>query len=186
MNNFENCNIFNENIESLSSISIDKNSKTYMTNSLLKAVNFDKVKEQYSHDLEISQVPASCDAILRLSNNKFIFIEFKNGKISSEEKRDINLKLRDSLLLFCDILKCTVTDTRNLVEFILVYNAEKNNLNNKKISPYDDIVTKVGRYAAEEIIRFGFKKFQNLYFYKVHTYNETEFENYLEKIETSQ
>lgn len=51
-------------------------------------------------------------------------IEFKNGDMKSEKRR-VKDKIRDSLLLFCDITEMRIAETRKAMDFILVYNIEK-------------------------------------------------------------
>ena len=109
MNEWTHYNIFVNNIKPLQILSRDDsntNNIHYMVDSQISAIDFDKVKEIYAKGLGISQTPTSIDAILPLEE-RFIFIEFKNGKINSEEKRNIKSKIKDSLLIFCDIVNCT-------------------------------------------------------------------------------
>ena len=70
---------------------------------------------------------ASVDALLETDEN-IAFVEFKNGKVNN---RNIKDKIRDSLLLFCDLTKQTISDTRKNLDFIVVYNEEKNPLPNQ-------------------------------------------------------
>ena len=94
----------------------------FMTESQLEAINFDTVKTKYANDLVLSEeCAASVDALLETDEN-IAFVEFKNGKVNN---RNIKDKIRDSLLLFCDLTKQTISDTRKNLDFIVVYNEEK-------------------------------------------------------------
>lgn len=95
-------------------------------------------------------------------------------------------KIRDSLLLFCDITGMQISDTREWMEFILVYNISKNPMPNQleregvQESNSRDVIAKyISKKAKEEFVRFDLKRFKTLYFKEVHTYSKEEFEEYL-------
>jgi len=146
-----------------------KDKKEYMTNSeKIKVINFDNLsKKGYSKmlRLKVQSFPFKTNDALYLDveNNKFIFIEFKNGSFSVNEK---NFKEKE---------------LREITDYILVYNKEKNphifsavdmgnyivnlgTLNNKKIR------------NLKEGISFGLEKFKGYCFKNVHTYSKEEFE----------
>ena len=124
MIDWKNYKIFSDNLSNLKEISKDDSDKEnidYMTDSLKEAVNFDAVKTEYTNGLNLSEENAtSVDGIFEMSNH-LIFIEFKNGNMKNQ-KRSVKDKIRDSLLIFCDITGKQVKDTREWLEFILVYN----------------------------------------------------------------
>ncbi len=100
----------------------------FMTESQIEAVNFDKFKTKYTNDLRLSEeCAASADALLQ-TDTGLAFVEFKNGKVNNRNVKD---KIRDSLLLFCDFTQKTISYTREHVDFIVVYNEEKNPLPNQ-------------------------------------------------------
>ena len=84
-------NILIDNFTSLKETSYDKTNSEYMTESQFQVVDFDKVKDVYTFKVSglSSKKLRSNDALVILSEgekNKFIFIEFKNGKITAEKK----------------------------------------------------------------------------------------------------
>ena len=103
---------FREHISTLKECSKDHSDPgciKFMTESQLEAINFDTVKTKYANDLVLSEeCAASVDALLETDEN-IAFVEFKNGKVNN---RNIKDKIRDSLLLFCDLTKQTISDTR--------------------------------------------------------------------------
>lgn len=182
--------IFLDNISSLKEISKDNSDEEdihYMTESAKEAVNFDAVKTIYTNALNLSEEnAASVDGLFEVSEH-LVFIEFKNGDMKNQ-KRKVKDKIYNSLLMFCDITKKHISDTREWLEFILVYNINKNPLPNQikksqvQESPSRTNIAKhFSGKANEEFIRFGLEKFKVLYFSDVHTYSEVEFKEYLER-----
>ena len=99
-----------------------------MTNSELNAVNFDLVKDKYIEDLSVPEKPKSSDAFYASNSGEMYLIEFKNGSISRKVKSDARLKIVESLLILTDILGVNLSYTRQNLSFILVYNENKNPL----------------------------------------------------------
>ncbi len=141
----------------------------YMTESEMRVVNFDQVKDHYISRLSVSETPKSSDALYQNSEGKLFFIEFKNGKIDRKDEFGLKLKIYDSLLIFLDIIKNFVDFTRKELSFILVYDEEKN----PKMDSFPKLLFK---RAKGEIIRFGLERFKRLYFYEVYTVTKSEFE----------
>ncbi|MEB3060633.1 hypothetical protein VJJ74_05670 [Parvimonas micra] len=165
--------IFRNNIISLKHSSYDNKNNCHMTSDNMEVIDFDKVKREYLNNIGLSEECAkSVDAIIDFNGN-FILIEFKNGKMKNE-KKTVKEKIKDSLLIFGDIIGKTISSIRNDTKFILVYNESKNS----KI----EISKRVSYLAGEEIIRFDLEKYKGLYFQEIHTYTEKEFENYIKKI----
>ena len=97
----------------------------YMTESERETINFDGVKTEYLNQRGLSEENAkSVDSLLEKDGILYM-IEFKNGNMKSEKSR-VKIKIRDSLLIFCDIVKENISFTRENMDFILVYNEEKN------------------------------------------------------------
>ena len=97
---------FTNNISTLKETSKDTSKvslggiEQYLTDVQTNVINFDAVKTEYTNKLGLSNSCAcSVDALIVL-DGKLAFIEFKNGKVVS---RDLRLKVKDSLLIFCDI-----------------------------------------------------------------------------------
>lgn len=180
--------IFDDNASTLKEISKDDSQKDdirYMTDSLKEAVDFDAVKTAYTNGLQLSEESAaSVDGIFD-TKDSVVFVEFKNGNMKNEKSK-VKEKIRDSLLLFCDITGVQISDTREWLEFILVYNISKNPMPNQlekervQESQSRDVIAKyISKKAKEEFIRFDLKKFKTLYFKEVHTYSKEEFKEYL-------
>lgn len=151
----------------------------YMTESSLEAISFDHVKTEYTNRLELSEETArSVDALAFIGSSN-VFIEFKNGDMRNE-KQKVKTKIRDSLLILSDIIKCDISFTRENLSFILVYNKDKNSRSHGPNSR-QAISEHIMNQANIEEIRFGLDIFPTLYFKEVHTYNEEEFEAYLSR-----
>ena len=179
-----------------------KDKKEYMTNSeKIKVINFDNLsKKGYSKMLRLKgqSFPFKTNDALYLDveNNKFIFIEFKNGSFSVNEKNfkekelpQLELKIIGSMYILQEITGKSFKELREITDYILVYNKEKNphifsavdmgnyivnlgTLNNKKIR------------NLKEGISFGLEKFKGYCFKNVHTYSKEEFEEkFVRKIE---
>ena len=179
-----------------------KDKKEYMTNSeKIKVINFDNLsKKGYSKMLRLKgqSFPFKTNDALYLDveNNKFIFIEFKNGSFSVNEKNfkekelpQLELKIIGSMYILQEITGKSFKELREITDYILVYNKEKNphifsavdmgnyivnlgTLNNKKIT------------NPKEGISFGLEKFKGYCFKNVHTYSKEEFEEkFVKKIE---
>lgn len=187
------CNYFKNYETTLKKCSLDTaNNNQYMTNSEIKVINFDKVKENYAQNLNLHKgIVSSVDAIYE-KNDVIYFIEFKNGKIVERKDNDddrtiynIKYKVRDSLLIYNDLLKTQISETRKNVIFILVYNEEKNPIihtNNSQNEKSKKFIHKtLQSKSAKENIRFKMEQFEKIYFKEVHTYTEKEFDDYIKK-----
>ena len=171
--------LFRENQNTLKELSKDtsKGEAQYMTESELLAVDFDRVKRLYANGLDLSEETAtSCDGLM-LVPTRPVFIEFKNGKVRTA---DVKTKIRDSLLLYCDLMEQTISDTRQEMEFILVYN-EKENQGQVKHSQRE-IKNYLAKKSGTEHILFDLERFQTLYFRAVHTYSPSQFETFLQNV----
>lgn len=201
MNKKYNLDIFENNISTLKDTSIDKSPDSngivtieYMTESKLEVVNFDKVKEEYIKKFKEAEMIKSIDALI-VEKDLEVFVEFKNGDISyyKNSKKDsddlsehclknnilydIEWKIRDSLLIYCDLLKKNISYTREKTDFILVYNEFKN-----KNKARDDMKKSINRLSKkeDELVKWGFGKYK-FFFRNVHTYTQKEFESYIKK-----
>ena len=163
----------------------DPKNVKFMTESQLEVINFDGIKTKYTNDLALSEIcAASVDALLQMDED-LAFVEFKNGKV---DKRNVKDKARDSLLMLCDLMKRTISYTREHLDFIVVYNEERNPQPNqlKKQAVLDSPSrTAIGKYflskGNEELIRFDLERYKHLYFREVHTYTKAEFDKYIEE-----
>ena len=65
-------------------------------------------------------------------------------------------------------------------EFILIYNESKNS------SSRADIGKHLSKKAGKEFGMFGLERYISLYFKDVHTYTESEFEEFLRRLDISE
>jgi len=159
MIDFADFQLLSSNICTLRETSLDSVSNEFMTLSNLCCVNFDKLKEEYTRPLQLSEVPKSVDALLVTRDDYVFLIEFKNGAFRNKKIFDVRLKLFDSLLILTDVLKVDITHTRERFNFILVYNEERN--------PISEISEILARRANTKFTRFSLERFESLYFKKV-------------------
>ena len=90
--------------------------------------NFDLVKQKYLNNLGHSENDAQSVDALTQTEKAIVFIEFKNGRVHNS---DVKTKIRDSLLIYCDITKSTISTTRADSVLVLVYNLESNPIPNQ-------------------------------------------------------
>ena len=184
--------ILNDNIESLKETSkddSDTNNIQYMTTSEIAVVNFDLVKRSYVNRFGLSEeVATSVDAIVPMKDG-ILFVEFKNGKVNN---RNIKDKARDSLLIFLEIIGKNITFSRSNIDFVVVYNIEKNPLPNQitkgklQETPSRIVIADFFmKKAKKELILFDLERYEKLYFRNIHTYSKEEFEEYLETLQLS-
>lgn len=154
----------------------DRQNVRYMTQSNMEVVDFDLVKRRYTNGLGLSEESAtSVDAVIQFEDH-IDLVEFKNGKVNN---RNIKDKARDSLLIFTDITGKNIAYTREKVDYIVVYNPEKNPPPYQASPSLISIASHISAKANEPFIRFDLEKYQKLYFRKVRTYSREEFEAYL-------
>ena len=179
-----------------------KDKEEYMTNSeKIKVINFDNLsKKEYRKMLKLEgqSFPFKTNDALYLDvkNNKFIFIEFKNGSFSVNEKNfkkkelpQLELKIVGSMYILQEIIGKSFKELREITDYILVYNKEKN----PHIFPAVDMgnyIVNFGTLNNEKVkkfkegISFGLEKFKGYCFKNVHTYSKEEFEEkFVKRIE---
>lgn len=145
-------------------------------------MNFDCVKDSYYSRLR------SNDAliIIDFSKETFLFIEFKNGKIKSElEKEKIRSKIGEILLILNDILQKNLSFDKQNINFILVYNKDKNqSFEMQRADSINKIATLIAGDAKMSYLIDGFSHYK-AYFHDVKTINEDEFKVITEQLENS-
>lgn len=186
MINADEYDIFKNNISTLKETSKDNHDGVdyYMTESEIKVINFDGVKKNYLLSLGLNKdLVKSNDALILEFDKTDTFIEFKNGNMK-KEKTNVKLKVLDSLLIFTDIINKTVAYTRANMNYILVYNEEKNtdntiSSNSVQESSSRNYIAKtlLEEKAKKKYIRFGIERFESVYFKDIFTYTEKEFED---------
>ena len=188
MINLDDYDLFRDNKGTLKELSKDDSGNqtstpVYMTESNLLAVDFDEVKRLYTNAQGHSEDHAFSVDALSHTDTEVTFIEFKNGKVNNKNVKD---KIRDSLLMFCDITKTTLCDTRQYVDFILVYNEGRNPLPNQVtrgfVQPSESrlsIAQTLAKLGKQEFVGFDLERFKGLYFKNVHTYTQEQFEAFI-------
>lgn len=164
-------------------VSYDSASKVSMFTGEGTIINFDKVKQAYTTDLGHSEDGyKSCDALTE-KNDVSVLVEFKNGKFHPKEVKE---KIPDSLLILCDIADKHISDTREELEFVVVYNPEKKPVTKEERNEHvqesaarETIRNTLTFKSNGEMRRWGFGKYAGVYFKDVHTYTAEEFANYL-------
>ena len=152
----------------LKDVSKEQNEDVYMTESLYKVVNFDNVKRKSCKRIFCEL--RSNDALLtpRKDNDKFAFIEFKNGCIEDDDAIiQITEKIYESLLIFNEIVQENFSFDRENIVYILVYNENDNG----KFSADAHLA----QLANEKYIIPALNRYQKL-FYDFHTLNKIEFQ----------
>ena len=184
---FDKIEYFNDTKETFREMSYDGTDNVSMIDCNQIGYNFDKVKTHYANSLGLTEEVAKSIDTLYYSRkiNKYIFVEFKNG-LMKNAKADVIRKLKDSLLIFCDIFNANISFTRKNALFILVYNEEKNKKKNNTTNGdeygKDEMKDYIYGLAKEHEIRFGLERYRGLYFCDVFTYGKAEFNNVLNDI----
>ena len=167
------------------------NVKEYLSNSKAIVLDFDKVKEEYTRSYNCScKCLCSVDALFEY-DDCFYWIEFKNGKIISNETKGIKRKASDSILIFSDISGMKIRDIWSKSVFILVFNYDKNrkrvndelrndNNVNEDVSgdsvSLDIIRDHVFGQSKNQFVHFGLGILTGIHFRQVHTYNKSDFD----------
>ena len=180
------------NTSTLKQTSKDDNNEEYMTESTIRVINFDSVGgDKYSKNNKLNIQLKTNDVLFLHNDKKYTFIEFKNGKlldktnkIDIKKLKDIELKILNSLFVLGDIEEKSLSSLKEITDYILVYNEEKNTPNEKNsISEIGNYFINQGNISSEktktereEIICFGLEKFKGYCFKNIHTYSKEEFE----------
>lgn len=143
----------------------------YITHLMLEVVNFDSVKNDYIKNLHLNDTPTSNDALYIGNKNHLVFIEFKNGHIDQKVSANIRRKIYDSIAILTDIIGKGISFTRYNLDYILVYNEDKNIKEN--------INKHIMNKSREKIIKFGLDRFKNFFFKDVYTLNDKEFSDFI-------
>lgn len=157
--------------DTLKKCSYDKSRNEYMSESGNHVFNFDKIKMKYLNRLHMSEENAkSVDAFVEGKNERFYLIEFKNGNCKNE-KTNIHLKFRDSLLILCDICHCRISDTRQNMIIVLVINEELANL-----TVLDRRAIGLSQKSGKTCPFLNLDKMKGIYFENVLVYEKKEFD----------
>lgn len=144
-----------------------------MCQSTMKVVNFDKIPNEYARGREWNGVPKSNDALYIDTQNKWYFIEFKNGTIQKDE---IYRKLYDSLIMLMEWKIIPDFDfIRRNINYILVYNEGKYGKVQKSPAREQNYGYFMSLAKQEEKL-FEIDKFEKYLFNETHTYTQNLFE----------
>jgi len=156
---------------------------SYMTESLYQVVLFDEVKDEYVEGLKLATKPKSNDALLALPDGRLVFVEFKNGYMDKEKQFGVRKKIYDSLLIFADITQKGISYTRADMDYVLVYNEERNpnqavdaKTQVRSSASRDEIANRLTELGGETYVKFGLDIFKNYCFKNVFVYNKHQFE----------
>lgn len=177
--------------DTLANLSKDDNSGMSVTKSRVRAIDFEKVKEQYAGRFGVFPLenkvgnkyyPSSVDAVVE-RKEKVYFIEFKYGVVDNQELHD---KAKDSLLIY-ENLCGNLVDPKDC-EFVVAYNSNyrgKPEDHRKDVLPAsknrDLIAKRCMKRSGRELIQFDCSDLK-MYFGDVHTYDDEEFDAFLKKV----
>ncbi len=190
--------------KSFKDLSYDEDKKEYMTESSKEAQSYDNiVKDFYISINEGGNIPKSNDVLFyEISQNDFMFIEFKNGNINNKKSKRIIAKNKKSIIALQKITENVVTDDfiKNYGQYILVYNIENigNNknyktasevLHNNQINSSNSrgyIYNNIARKAAniQRPILFGLESIAKYYKF-IATLEKSEFNNIIDDLTPS-
>ena len=125
------------NTSTLKQTSKDDNNKEYMTEcESIKVIDFDSFGTKYfGKKMKKLNIKLKTNDVLFLKENgKYTFIEFKNvnfqidrnNKINIEKLKELEEKILGSIFILLDVTKMNFNEIIENVDYILVYNKEKN------------------------------------------------------------
>lgn len=176
--------ILKDYICTLKRASLDTANKQYMCESTIKVINFDKIPNAYAKGRGWKSVPNSNDALYISFENRWYFIEFKNGSI---DKADLYRKIYDSVIMLLEMnIIPDIEFVRKNIEFILVYNSEK--YGKIKPSPAREAnFNYILRRAGQEEKLFQVEKLEQYLLKETHTYTKELFnEKFVKPIEIAE
>lgn len=175
MNNILEDEYFIQYISSLKDTSYNKSAKTFLTNSDLQVINFDKVKDNFVSDKKISS-PSSVDA-LYYNNGILYFIEFKDAEC---KEHILHKKIYDSIIILSSKLNISVNEIVKNSIYIVVFSSEKNKDIKSKTyietpNAYYDITNAFIKNYNQYTIFFKLEQFKNYLFKDAYTISEKTF-----------
>ncbi|WP_455041450.1 hypothetical protein [Leptotrichia buccalis] len=169
------------NTSTLKQTSKDDNNEEYMTESQIKVINFDSVGgDKYTRNNNLSIQLKTNDVLFLHNDERYTFIEFKNGKLLDKSNRidikklkDIELKILNSMFVLGDIEGKSLNTLKEITNYILVYNEDKNLPNEKNsileignyfVNQGSSLSVGENTFDKDEIICFGLEKFKGYCF----------------------
>lgn len=161
----------------LSAVSRDSTKNVSLINSGLPAINFDSVVRRYRNLIRCANTPASSDALILVDKtSEVFFIEFKNSTSQQLEdercKYSLCNKIRDSVIIFCDLFDKTPSYLRAHCTYILVFSPD---------SSREKLIKHIADKSAKRFDFFGLKNmFEKYCFKNVLTVTAEQFINLIE------
>ncbi len=154
-------------------VSRDDSRASYMCESSIKVIDFDKIPKDYSRIMKLPVMPASNDALYISADSKWHFIEFKNGTV---DKLNIHRKIYDSIIMLIELgIIPNFHFARENINYILVYNS--NNYSKVPESESREAnFSYILKLAQEESRLFGVEKLEKYLVRETHTYTKELFE----------
>lgn len=169
--------LFRDNHDSLHNLSYDSAHNEYMTDSERQAISFDQVKRKYCNGFNMSEEKSeSVDAVFE-SSDGIVFVEFKNGDARREKQR-LRDKGNESIMIFCDLMDTTISDTRQYIDYIVVYNEGRTT-----ITPQDRIRCARQKQSHLPDALFDLGKHEGLCFRHIQTMDRKQFNEWLQEQE---
>ena len=120
------------NTSTLEQTSEDDNNGEHMTKSQLKVINFDSVGgKKYTRNNNLSIQLKTNDVLFLHNDERYTFIEFKNGKLLDKSNRidikklkDIELKILNSMFVLGDIEEKSLNTLKEITNYILDFIVE--------------------------------------------------------------
>ena len=155
---------FSKHIYTLSKISEDDRNRVSLCCYKNKFFNFDKIAKEYHSSW------ATTDMIFfDLQREYVIFVEFKNGKITSNEKPKIKRKFLDTFALFYKIIKTDKQQFWNLKTYLIFVTNKEKNLNQLNHREYLSSTDEFLNILEDNIVLYGFNIYKPWYFNEVKT-----------------
>lgn len=172
--------------------SLDDTNGINLINSKQECLDFDECKRLYiekhkammiflhpNQKINYLDKYKSNDALKTIDNIEY-FIEFKNT--NKTKFKELFSKIKDSLIIYLDIMDEKFSYARENLGYIYVYSYEKDNQNLPEYESLDRIQGHLKKQAKEPSDKFQLKKrLEGFYFKDVMAMNDREFEKFIEK-----
>ena len=140
-----------------------------MCESNITVINFDKIPNEYTRGKGWRGVPKSNDALYIDDDNKWFFVEFKNGTI---HKEDIYRKIYDSLIMLIELKIIPDFEfARQNITYILVYNEGKHS-KIQQSQGRNQNMNYLLRLSGKENRMFDIYKLEDYLLKETHTYTK--------------
>lgn len=174
MNEISNYSFLEKNRSNFQKCSKDANNNEFMNVPDFPCIDFDNATEDFVRSRNGSvNVSWSADSFVRKKTGEPVLIEFKNGKLRGKESAIHNVrdKMINSILILEAILKTDWQKLAKSMEFILVYNVDKNPFDPRE-SIHEHMFNKE---SGTQGVRFDLQRYCPVYYRQVRTITEEEF-----------